>query len=539
MIPKLLDNTKSLSELVNDASEGLGRLAECTSAKTTEERNGAFTLQITLPMSARHFSEIKKDSIIVAKPNPFDDPQLFRVFKSTKPMNGMVTFFCNHISYDLLKTSVMPFQAVNASDAFSKLKTNMIGGSAFTFSTDKTTAADFKNEIPQSARALLGGQEGSFLDVFGGEFKFDNLQISLLASRGTETGTVIEYGKNLTDINQEENITDMYTAIVPYVKMSEDSKDETIVGDLINLVETDDPRIMNLDLSDRFEQTDTITKAKVNSAAAAYVAVHGNELIVPKINIKVSFVNLPDTDEYKNISSLENVRLCDSVTVRFEKLGVDGTAKIIKTVYDVLNEKYDSIQLGDVASGLAQTVSNIISTSKIQTAQQRKFIAGSIEKATALISGGLGGYVVMGLNEDGHPEEILIMDTPDKATAHNVIRMNQSGIGFSTHGYAGPYSTAWTIDGTFIANYIKAGTLDCGTLRNAGGDVSNVNASQLSTGTMDNDRAGGYNFSAGNDITVVNWDGQLCHYYFDHGIGMNYWLENDTSSIWYQLYHGQ
>lgn len=543
---KLMDNTKPLSELAADTSEGLGRLNECTSAKVTEERNGAYTLQFTLPITARHYAEIANNAIVQAKPNPHDDPQLFRVFKSTKPLNGLVTYSCNHISYDLNKTSVLPFQAVNIGDAIAGLKLNMIGGASFNFWTDKSTAGVFENKIPQSARALMGGQEGSLLDVYGGEYQFDNLNVYLRASRGTATGMMIAYGINLTDINQEENIDAMYTDVLPYVKMSEN--DAAVAGDLITMIQSDNPRILNLDLSDRFDQTEMASKtaaqikALVNQQAAAYVQLNQAELTTPKINIKVSFVNLPDTEEYKSIAALEQVRLCDTVTVRFQKLGVNGSAKVIKTVYDVLRNRYESIQLGDVASGLAQTVSNIITTSKVQTAQQKKFVSGAIEKATALISGGLGGYVVMGLNADGHPEEILIMDTPDKTTAHNVLRMNQAGIGFSTHGYSGPYDTAWTIDGTFIADYIKAGTLDCAELRGASGslrgDVENVNASELSTGTMDNDRAGGYNFSAGNDITVVNWDGQLCHYYFDHGIGMNYWLENDTSSVWYRLYNG-
>ena len=548
MILKLLDNTKTLAQLVADTSEGLGRLTEATSAKVTEERNGAYTLQFTLPMSARHYSEIVKDSIILAKPNPYDSPQLFRVFKSTKPMHGVVTYYCNHISYDLNKTSVLPFTATSAATACAGLMSNMVIGSPFTINTDKATIADFKNTIPQSARALMGGQEGSLLDVYGGEYRFNNLTVSLLASRGTDSGVSIAYGKNLMDINQEENIESMYNAVLPFVKMSTDDSDAAIIGDLILVGPngTGGDRIMNLDLSDRFQQVDTITAAMVNSAAAAYIA--NNNPNVPKINIKISFVNLADTEEYKNIADLEQVRLCDTVTVKFEKLGIDASAKVIKTVYDVLNEKYESIQLGDPASGLAQTVSGIIDNARVQSVQQKKFTQGAVEKATAMITGGLGGYVVMGLNANGQPEEILIMDTPDKTTAVNVIRMNLAGIGFSTHGYNGPFDTAWNINGAFVADFItagtlnadviKAGTLDCQTLRNNGGDVDNVNASELSTGTMDNDRAGGYNFSSGNDITVVNWDGWLCHYYFDHGIGMNYWLEYDSSTVWYRLYNG-
>ena len=530
---KLMRDT-TVSQLALDDSEGLGRLSEATSAKVTEERNGIFTLTFNLPTSARHFAEIRNNSVILAKPNPYDDPQMFRVYKSTKPLNGIVTFYCNHISYDLNKTSVLPFSATSAPTACAGIMQNMIGGSGFTITTDKVTIADFKNEIPQSARSLLGGQEGSLLDTYKGEFKFDNLTVSLLVSRGIDSGVRIAYGKNLTDINQEENIEQMFTAVLPFVKMSD--ADSAIVGDLITITAADEPRIMNLDLSNKFQQIDEITTAMIAEQAAIYISQ--NSLNVPKINIKVSFVNLADTEEYKHIADLERVHLCDLVTVEFPALGVNAKAKVIKTVYDVLNDRYESIELGDVATGLARTVSNIISNANVQAQESRKFTQSAIEKATALISGGLGGYVVMGLNQDGKPEEILIMDTPDKTTAVNVIRMNLAGIGFSTHGYNGPFDTAWNINGSFVADYIKAGTLDCQELRSHGGDAKYINASQLSTGTMDNDRAGGYNFSSGNDITVVNWDGWLCHYYFDHGIGMDYWLEYDTSTVWYRLYNG-
>jgi len=568
MILKLMNNAKTAAQMAVDNSEGLGRLIDTTSAKVTEERNGAYTLQFTLPIKSRHYAEIQKDSVILAKPNPYDDPQLFRVYKSTKPLNGIVTYLCNHISYDWAKTSVLPFTASTCANACAGINSNILPNNlGFTLSTDKATIANFTNEIPQSARALLAGQEGSLLDVYGGEYKFDNMNIYLLAARGADTGVKIAYGKNLTDIRQEENIEKMYTAVLPYAKRNDD--ETAIVGDLITLVQATEQRIMNLDLSDRFDQVEELTQQMINTAAQAYINTH--DVTVPKINIKVSFVNLADTDEYKYIADLEQVKLCDSITIEFPALGISTKAKVIKTVYDVLNDRYESIELGDAASGLARTIVNMINTEKVQINQTRKFAQDAIEKATALITGGLGGYVVMGLNSNGQPEEILIMDTPDKTTATNVLRFNLAGIGFSQNGYDGPYDTAWTIDGAFNADYIttgtldasqaeitnidadnintgtldasvvtvenidadniKVGTLDCQTLRNAGGDVANMNASELSTGTMDNARAGG---QTQNDITVVNWDGQLCHFQWENGIGADYWLE--SSVYWSQIY---
>lgn len=455
MIPKLLDSEKTLAELAGDTTEGLGRLPEATVCKVTEERNGAYYLEMTLPIEAKHYKDITLGGIITAKPNTTDDPQMFRICKVTRPLNGLVQIRANHISYDLNKTSVRPFEATGAANALRLLKSNMTGGAAFTFSTTiDNTSSTFRNTVPQSARALMGGQQGSLLDVFGGEYRYNGLTVQLLHNRGEDRGVRIAYGKNLTDIKQEENIESMYTAVVPYVT----SNEQIVIGDLLTLIETAEPRIYNLDLSSRFQGTELPSKTEVNKAAAAYVKA--NNLREPNISISVSFVNLADTEEYKNIAPLERVSLCDTVSVYFEKLNISATAKVNKTVYDVLAERYQSIELGNARASLSSTINNSFAAVKEEVSQQKNFFEKAIEEATQLISGGLGGYVVMKTNAAGQPEEILIMDTDSTETATNVIRMNKAGIGFSQTGYNGPFVSAWTIDGKFNADFIRSGTIE-------------------------------------------------------------------------------
>ena len=455
MIPKLLDSEKTLAELASDRTEGLGRLPEATVCKVTEERNGAYYLEMTLPIEAKHYKDITLGGIVTAKPNTTDDPQMFRICKVTRPLNGLVQIRANHISYDLNKTSVRPFEATGAANALRLLKSNMTGGAAFTFSTTiDNTSSTFRNTVPQSARALMGGQQGSLLDVFGGEYRYNGLTVQLLHNRGEDRGVRIAYGKNLTDIKQEENIESMYTAVVPYVT----SNEQIVIGDLLTLIETAEPRIYNLDLSSRFQGTELPSKTEVNKAAAAYVKA--NNLREPNISISVSFVNLADTEEYKNIAPLERVSLCDTVSVFFEKLNISATAKVNKTVYDVLAERYQSIELGNARASLSSTINNSFAAVKEEVSQQKNFFEKAIEEATQLISGGLGGYVVMKTNAAGQPEEILIMDTDNTETATNVIRMNKAGIGFSQTGYNGPFISAWTIDGKFNADFIRSGTIE-------------------------------------------------------------------------------
>ena len=476
MIPKLLDNSKTLSQLALDQSEGLGRLSEATSAKVTEERNGQFVLELKLPITAKHYQDIVRGSIVLAKPNTYEDPQMFRISKSSKPINGVVTFTANHITYDLNKTSVAPFTAVGAALACAELKSNMTGGSDFSISTDITNnTSRFTNKMPQSFRALLGGQAGSMLDVFGGEYRWDNLDVHLLAHRGADRGVVIRYGKNLTDLKQEESIDSMYTAVMPFVKMSE--ADDAIVGDLQTMIVSSNPRILNLDLTSDFNGQSTPTKAQINARAQSYI--EANDLTSPRINLTVSFVNLADTEEYKNIQMIEQIRLCDEVTVVFEKLGVNAKAKVIKTVFDVLSEKYISIELGNARTNIAQT---LVEISEAVT-DSEGYTDRAVARATQLITGGLGGYVVIGQNADGQPEEILIMDNLNKTLAVNVIRINKNGIGFSTTGYAGTYTNAWTIDGQLVADFIKTG---------------NLNANLLTVGTIaDDDTTNYWNLETG------------------------------------------
>ena len=218
MKPILMNDTRPLSELAADTSNGLGRL-ECLSAEVNEEANGVFTAELVYPVTGEHFKDLHIGGIVKLKANDTADLQMFRINKITKPLNGMIEIQCNHISYDLSKTSVLPFKATGAASAMSGIKSHMVSKDSYPFNlvTDLTnTTSKFKLDVPQSVRACLGGVEGSMLDVFGGEYEWDNLTVRQRAHRGADNGVRIAYGKNLTDIEQEESIEAMYTAVMPY-----------------------------------------------------------------------------------------------------------------------------------------------------------------------------------------------------------------------------------------------------------------------------------------------------------------------------------
>ena len=439
---------------INFTSNGLGRLSDCISCIVTEERNGQYVMEMVYPIDGAHFDDLTYSSIIKVLPSDGANEQLFRVYKISRPLNGKVAISAEHISYQLSFIPVSPFTASNCAGALSGLLNHSMESNPFTVWTDKETSATYKQTLPASFRSQLGGVQGSILDVYGGEYEFDKYTVKLHASRGADNGVTLRYGKNITDIKQEENISNTITGIVPYWT---DSEGNTVTGDAQYSENADNFPFMRTvikDFSQEFE--DAPTKAALEQYTRNYIEC--NDIGIPSVSIDVSFVALWQTEEYKDIANLERVKLCDTVTVEFEKLGISAKAKVIRTEFDVLKEKYNKIEIGEVKTNLVNTLSDIQQTAK--ESASTSFMQQAIAHASSLISGGLGGHVVINRNANGEPNEILIMDTDDKDTAVNVIRMNVNGIGFSTTGYDGDYTTAWTIDGHFNADFIKAGSIN-------------------------------------------------------------------------------
>lgn len=463
MIPRLLDSTKTLTQLAADTTAGLGSLAEAVTCTVTEERNGAYTLQMRLPITAAHYSDVTVGGVIRAKANDNQPGQLFRIQKISRPIGGIVTINANHISYDLGKTSVAPCDAVGASATMAALKSNMTGGAAFTLGTDITNAtSSFTNAVPQSLRACLGGQQGSVLDVFGGEYEWNNLQVFLHAARGRNRGVVLRYGKNITDLKQDETIENMYTAVMPY---AQDSGGTAVLGTLQTIISSSEPKILNLDLSDKFNGTGTEpTPALINTAAQEYIDSHN--LTVPKVTITVSFVALWQTEEYKDIAPLERVQLCDTVTVQFEKLGIQATAKVVKTVYNTLTERYDEIELGDAKSTLAQTINGIDDRIDAVANQKTSFMDATIASFSNLIANGMGLFMTG--EQVGDATKWYLHNKPTRADSQYQWTVNAAGFAVSSD-YGATWSAGFDSDGNAVfnslaANIVKAMQIYAGTL---------------------------------------------------------------------------
>jgi len=471
MKPILYDSTEK-----QFTTNGIGTLADAVSCTVVEERNGSYELEMEYPLGGVHYDEIRNNRIILAMPSDGQKAQPFRVFKITRPIGGVVKIYAVHLSYDLSGIPVAPFTANDCSSALNGLKSNSMIANPFEVWTDISGSGKYKQNSPASFRSRLAGTDGSILDSFGkgAELEFDRLTVKVHQNRGRDNGVTIRYGKNLTDLKQQESIENVRTGVIAYWYKEENNTQDVIVGEIQYLENhTDYPKenIHVLDCSADFEKKPD--KQQLNTRAKQYIKA--NNIGVPKVSIDVSFIQLWQTEEYKNIVSLERVSLCDTVHVVFEKLGVNAVAKVIKTEFDVLNERYIKITLGEARSSFGEAIKEA-TKSTIQPLV-KSMVNIAVSNATANISG-FSGYVTKVTDANGNWSELVISDQADYTQARNVWRWSQGGLGFSSNGYAGPYTTAITADGHINGAMITAGTINANTV-NVGNKVLTETLTEL------------------------------------------------------------
>ena len=445
---------------------GIGVLKDCTSCEVTEERNGAFECQFKYPIHGTLYKEITTERLVKAKPNDTAADQVFRIYRISTPINGEVTVYAQHLSYDLLGVAALQWasDSISPSLAMERVFQNTATPHNFTCQTDYSAAKAFSVSKPQSVRACLGGVSGSFLDLWGGEFEWDNFNVIHHQGRGQKTGVVIEYGKNLTDLEHENENADVYTDLLPYAVITAEDGTETVITlseVLIPIAETTlvQRKTLIRDFTEYFDELNPISESGLRAFAYKYLS--NNPLGVSTPTVKVAFEPLWKQPEYAAV--LERVSLCDTVTIRHSVLGITAKAKVITTVYDTLAEKYISITLGSAKANLINNVTSAESAAQEAVQKVDRFPAlmnSAIKNATSLITGQSGGYVVIHTDSDnGQPYEILILDAPSIDAAVNVWRWNVGGLGFSKNGYNGSYETAITADGQIVADFITSGTL--------------------------------------------------------------------------------
>lgn len=451
-------------------SNGLGVLNDTVSAVVLEERNGAYELTMEYPADGIHFSDISARCIILAKPNPTDSPQPFRIYRITKPIGGIVTIYAQHISYDLSGVAVSPFSANTLAEAISAMQSHALpSDQPFTLTTDMNKGTGLSITTPASFRAMMGGQENSLVDIYGGEYSYDKYSISLNANRGEDRGFTLRYGKNLTSFEQDENCAAVYSHIYPYWTDGTTTIEVNNgkYGKLVPTTGTELPytKILPKDLSSYFESQPTAADLLITAKTYASKA----QLGVPKVSLTVSFAQLEE-------NGIDRVDLCDTVTVVFPKMGVNAKAKVVTAEYDVLLERYTTLEIGSSTQGIADTIAS--QQYQIESIPSSVGMQEAILKATAWITGTVdAGKVVFVRNQNGDPTAIKIVSTtkPEGAEYYPMWIISAGGIGYSTDGGATISNIGLTADGHIVADTINLNTANISGQLSA----SNVDATNL------------------------------------------------------------
>lgn len=347
MIPILFDTNET-----NFTNNGLGRLRDVISAVVVEERNGVYELDFEYPVNGTNYDLIQIGRIIGVTHDESGDIEPFDIVSYTKPIDGIVSFHCVHISYRLSYCTVVGSSINSLADAFD-LFNNAEPSMPFTFQTDKASLGYLASAdgTPRSVRQIMGGIEGSILDAYGGEYSYNNWTVYLNETRGQLRNFQIRYGVNMLEYNEEYDNQGTYSSCVPYWTDGAN----TVVGDRVDGPEgtlTNRGECVPLDLSDKFEEEPT--KAQVEAAALSYLT--SNNTNIPGQTIHIEFARLQDMGELSAYANLFECNLCDTITVIFPDYGTSGQFKIVKTEWNVLRDRYESMELGDLSTSLSEAL---------------------------------------------------------------------------------------------------------------------------------------------------------------------------------------
>lgn len=365
MIPILYDKDETSFE-----SNGLCRLPDMTACSAVTERNGIFEVDFSYPITGANYDKIICGRSVGCTHDDTGDVQPFDIVSYSRPIDGVVSFHAVHISYRQSEHVAVGSNINSLAAAFAMLK-NAEPANPFTYETDITSANYMASAdgVPRSVRQFLGGIEGSVLDTYGGEYEFDKFTVRLLRNRGELKDFTIRYGLNLTDYKEDADYLGTYTSCIPYWVGNDGAGGQTIViGDKVDsgLTSYNGRNICApLDLSDKFSEKPT----KAQLQAFALSQMQSRTPNMPSQTISVDFIRLQDSPEYAGISNLLECSLCDSVRVVFPRYNMQGTFKIVKTVYNVLKDRYESMELGDLSTSLSQAlgISNSLDSKQAAT----------------------------------------------------------------------------------------------------------------------------------------------------------------------------
>lgn len=346
-------------------SYGIGPLFETLHAEVKRERNGQYFLYMTYPQNGQQASVFKEGMRIKADAGRRTPWQTFEITRINRRSDAIIEIWADHISMRLAKTMIKPKVEIHDADAETALRrwvSQLVGDDEWEVwsNIDTVGSTAWSVDSVENARQALGGTRGSILDVWGGEFEFDNKRVNLWQNLGRKTPVVLEYGRNITKIEKENKEETVYTSIYPFARAEEDKiitiPNYVVDGKYIDMY--DHKKIKLVDFSGEFDtEENKPTAEKLQKLAEKYV--EQNDVGAPHEHIKIEYVDLSKTLDYQNVRYIEEVELCDRIPIYYPKFDIySKEAKVVVITYNVIKDENKSIELGVIGQRFSSTVAS-------------------------------------------------------------------------------------------------------------------------------------------------------------------------------------
>ena len=456
-----------ISNETNFNNNGLGFLTDTLSAVVHNELNGDYSLTLEYAVNGNLSEYLERENII--KCTVADGTkQLFRIVTVKKNFQK-IQVYARHIFYDLLNNFLADTypQNKNGQAFLEHILNNTNFATSFTAYSDIATLKSARYVRINPVQAIIGDIDNSMVNIFGGEIKRNNFTINFLSRIGEDNGVKLLIGKNITGIDISVDISEMATRVMPQGFDGLLLPELYVDSPYINNYPT--PKIVKLEFEDVVYDPDN--EDAYHTLNDAYAALRNKVyeqyefgLDKPTINVNVNWVELSKTNEYRQYSNLETVRLGDTITA--ELLGLNYQTRVISTDYNVLLDRITNFQIGNMKPTIATQMNKI--EKNVDSINPSTILKTAKDNATNLITTAMGGYIYK------TQSELYIMDNPDPELAQKVWRWNINGLGYSSTGINGTYGIAMTMDGAIVADFITTGTLNTNVIQGYGSLTTQV-----------------------------------------------------------------
>lgn len=457
-----------MSNLLFDKNEtqfltrGLGTLKDALVCKVTELLNGSYELYLEYPLGFPKYDLLIEERIVYASTPRGNQP--FRIYRIVENDELKVkSVYASHIFYDLQDNFVEDTNIVNktGAGALEQVLSHTQYPHNFTSLCDISTVNNSRLVRKDPVEILLNTDEDNcILNRWGGEIERDHFQLKLHIRYGKDRGVAIKYGKNLKGLTVDTDLSGVVTRIMPQgfngLLIPEKYVDSEHISSYKN------PKIRKYEFSDVIAQSEDVSNEEAVPLEEAYELLreranklfNENKIDIPSTTLKVSFLELRKTSEYKDLAILERIYPFDTVTIKHSKFNLDIKVNMNYYEWDSIKDEYITIEFGNSSTNFANTINRLDNLTNNINEIEVSILDKAKDNATALINTGLGGYVLK------TRDELLIMDTDNIDTAQKIWRWNINGLGYSNTGYNGTFNLAMTKDGAIVADFITTGNLD-------------------------------------------------------------------------------